>query len=109
MPSGCATAYGGYHDLYTLSKSRILKVEYIDNDESRRKMLRYDFYIGLYVASNRTIANVALHDLDLHLQGKIFSCYALVIENAKATDGPGRFASTRTAPTVELLLLYFLS
>ena len=45
-----------------------------------------------------------LRDLGLHFQGQTFSCYAF-IKNAQATDVPDRFASTRTASAVELLLL----
>ena len=33
-------------------------------------MLRYDFYRGLYLQSNKTIANVVVNDLDLNAQGQ---------------------------------------
>ena len=46
---------------------------------------------------------VLLRDIDLDFQGHTSSCYA-VIENAQVTDIPDRFASTRTATAVELLL-----
>ena len=48
--------------------------------------------------------NVGLYNLDLHFQGQTFSCYALAIKNAQTADVPGRFASTRTTPAMELLL-----
>ena len=35
-------------------------------------MLKYDFYRGWYLPSNGTIANVVLHDLNLHFQDHKF-------------------------------------
>ena len=58
--------------------------------------------------SNVTIANVVLSDVDLNFKGQTFSRYAFPIKNAQAADVPGRFASTRTAPAVELLLFSLL-
>ena len=87
--------------------SRNLKWEYLENGESLRNMLKYDFYRGWYLPSNETIVIVVLRDLDLHLfQGKkAFSYYAFAIKKtAQAANVPGRFASTRTAHTVESLL-----
>ena len=47
---------------------------------------------------NAAIANVVLHDLDLHFQGQAVSYYELAIKNAQSADVPGRSASTRTPP-----------
>ena len=47
--------------------------------------------------SYEIIENVVFHDLDLHIHGKRF-CFALAIKYAQASDVPGKFASTRTAP-----------
>ena len=53
--------------------------------------------------------NVVLRDLDFHFQGQTFPCCAFAAkENAQTADVPDRFASTRTAPAVELLLFRFL-
>ena len=70
-------------------------------------MLWYDFCTDWYLPSNGTDANVVLHYLYLHFQGQTFSYYALVIKMHRQRMAPGRFASTRTAPAVELLLFVF--
>ena len=49
--------------------------------------------------SNGTIAIGVLRNLDHHYHGQTFSCYAFAIQIAQAADVPGRFASTRTAPS----------
>ena len=51
--------------------------------------------------------NVVLRDLDLHFQCQTFSCYAFVIKSVLTANVHVRFASTRTAPVVELLLKHF--
>ena len=48
---------------------RIFKCEYLENDESKRKIRKNDMGRCRYLSSNWTIANVVLHDLDLDFQG----------------------------------------
>ena len=68
------------------------------------------FYRFWYLPSNGTSANVVLHHVDLDFQGQVFSCYAFAIKIAQRQRmSPGRFASTRTASAVKLLLSDFLS
>ena len=51
--------------------------------------------------------NVVLRDFDFHFQGQTVSCYAFRVKKiAHAADGPGRFASTRTATAVKFLPLF---
>ena len=40
----------------------------MENGESQRKMLKYDFQRGRYYPSNGIIANVVHHDLDLYFK-----------------------------------------
>ena len=51
------------------------------------------------------MVNIVLGDLDLHFQCQTFSCYAFDIKKiGQAADVIGRFAMTRTAPNMKLLL-----
>ena len=59
--------------LYIVTMTYIFKREYIENGESWRNLLKYDFHIGWYVPSKGTVANVLLHDLNLHFQNQTFS------------------------------------
>ena len=47
------------------------------------KCPKYDFYRGLYLPSNGTIAIGVLRDIGLHFQGQTFSCYAFVIKKTR--------------------------
>ena len=67
-------------------------------------MVKYDFYRGLYLPSNRTIVNVVLHDLDLHFQCQTFSCYALAIKKCRQHMFPADLPRLVWPPAVKLLL-----
>ena len=56
----------------TFSRSRILKSQCLKKDESYRKMLWNYFFIGWYLPSNGTIADIVFCDRDLNFQGPTF-------------------------------------
>ena len=58
----------------TFSRSIILKCEYVENGESERKMLKYDFYIGWHLQSNVAFAIGVLRDLDVHFKVILWLC-----------------------------------
>ena len=80
--------------LYVVTLTYIVKVtnfkfEYLENGESWRKMLKYDFYRGWYLPRNGTIADAVLNDLNLNFQGQTLSCYALAIKSVQAANVSG--------------------
>ena len=59
----------------TFSRSGILKCESQENDESKWKMLKYDFDRNWYLSSNGTISNVVFCELDPKFQGHKFETF----------------------------------
>ena len=49
--------------------------EQAKNGESQRKMLKCYVDRGWYLASNRTIASIVLHDINLYFQGQTFQVF----------------------------------
>ena len=63
-------------------------------------------FVDVDISIDGTIAIGVLCELDLHFLDQSISCYAFAIIYAQAADVTSRFASTRTAPAVEMLLFY---
>ena len=76
---------------YSMILTLIFKVklkQYPGKGKNYHKNVSYELNRGWYLPSNDTTVKVVVCDLDLHLQGQIFYCYAFVIKTFTGNGCP---------------------